>query len=160
VTAALSQNLTLGAVLFALGAVGFLVRRNLIVMFLCVELMLMGVAVNLAAFARYHNNLQGQAFVVFMLTVAACESAIALALVVALYTKRGTLDAAACNKLNERADPLEVYDAQPPWEEIDRPPAEEPSPTLTPAGLPPRPDEAVRRSRRRPAETAGESARA
>ncbi|HZY88881.1 MAG TPA: NADH-quinone oxidoreductase subunit NuoK, partial [Gemmataceae bacterium] len=63
--------LVVGAALFVLGMIGFLSRRNLIVLFLCAEMMLQGVAINLVAFARYRGNLQGQAFVLFILTVAA-----------------------------------------------------------------------------------------
>ena len=73
----LYNYLVVGAILFVLGMIGFLARRNLIVMFLSAEMMLQGVAVNLVAFARYRGNLQGQAFVLFMLTVAACEAGIA-----------------------------------------------------------------------------------
>ncbi len=58
----LHHYLIVGAILFALGLIGFLARRNLIIMFLCAEMMLQGVSVNLAAFARYRGNLQGQAF--------------------------------------------------------------------------------------------------
>jgi NADH-quinone oxidoreductase subunit K len=64
--------LAVGAVLFVLGMIGFLGRSNMIIMFLCAEMMLQGVALNLVAFARYHGNLQGQAFVLFILTVSAC----------------------------------------------------------------------------------------
>ena len=68
--------LGVGAVLFALGLVGFLTRRNLITMFLCAEMMLQGVAINFAAFARYHGNLHGQVFVLFIVAVAACEAGV------------------------------------------------------------------------------------
>src|SRR4029078_2028410 len=88
----LHNYLVVGAVLFALGAVGFLARRNLILMFLSAEMMLQGVAVNLVAFARYRGNLHGQAFVLFILTVAACEAAIALALILMLYKRKNSLD--------------------------------------------------------------------
>ncbi len=77
--------LVIGAILFILGMIGFLARRNLIVMFLCAEMMLQGVAINLVAFARYRGNLQGQAFVLFIVTVAACEAGIALALILMLF---------------------------------------------------------------------------
>ena len=70
----LHHYLVVGAILFALGLIGFLARRNLIIMFLCAEMMLQGVAINLVAFARYRGNLQGQAFTLFILTVAACEA--------------------------------------------------------------------------------------
>src|ERR1700757_2213533 len=84
--------LVVGAILFALGLIGFLARRNLIIMFLCAEMMLQGVAINLVAFARYRGNLQGQSFTLFIITVAACEAAIALALIVTLYRRSGSLD--------------------------------------------------------------------
>ena len=84
----LHHYLAVGAVLFALGVIGFLARRNLIVMFLCAEMMLQGVAVNLVAFARFRGNLQGQAFTLFIITVAACEAAVALALILMLFRAR------------------------------------------------------------------------
>ncbi len=85
---ALENYLVVGAILFALGLIGFLARRNLIIMFLCVEMMLQGVALNLVAFARYRGNLGGQVLTLFILTVAACEAAIALALVLMLYRRK------------------------------------------------------------------------
>ncbi len=91
----LSHFLLTGAVLFALGLIGFVTRRNLIIMFLCTELMFQGVVVTLVAFAFYHGNLEGQSFVIFVLTIAAAEAALALALVVLLFRRRRTLDAAA-----------------------------------------------------------------
>src|SRR5262244_1937986 len=97
----LHHYLVVCAVLFALGLIGFLARRNLIVMFLCAELMLQGVAINLVAFARYRGNLQGQSFVLFILTVAACEAAIALALILMLYRSRKTLDVSVWQDLRE-----------------------------------------------------------
>src|SRR5262249_59333889 len=71
----LHNYLVVGAILFALGMIGFLARRNLILMFLSAEMMLQGVALNLVAFARYRGNLQGQAFTLFIIAVAACEPA-------------------------------------------------------------------------------------
>ena len=91
----LSHFLLTGAVLFALGLIGFLTRRNLIVMFLCTEMMFQGVVVTLVAFSRFHLNHTGQAFVIFVLTIAAAEAALALALVVLLYRRKRTLDALA-----------------------------------------------------------------
>src|SRR5439155_1039924 len=70
--ATLQNYLVVGAILFGLGMIGFLARRNFIVMFLSAEMMLQGVAINLVAFGRYRGNLQGQVFVLFVLTVAAC----------------------------------------------------------------------------------------
>jgi NADH-quinone oxidoreductase subunit K len=92
-TLVLSHYLLTGALLFALGLIGFLCRRNLIVMFLCTEMMFQGIVVTLVAFSRYHMNLDGQTFVIFVLTVAAAEAALALALVVLLFRRRQTLDA-------------------------------------------------------------------
>src|SRR5271155_5170716 len=90
-TLPLHNYLVVGAILFCLGLIGFLARRNMIVMFLSAEMMLQGVALNLAAFARFRGNLQGQAFVLFIITVAACEAGIALALILMLFKRRGSL---------------------------------------------------------------------
>ena len=97
----LESYLVVGAILFALGLIGFLARRNLIVMFLCAEMMLQGVAISLVAFARYHGNLHGQVFTLFIITVAACEAAIALALILVLYRVRKSLDVSLWQDLRE-----------------------------------------------------------
>ena len=97
----LHSYLVVGAILFALGMIGFLTRRNMIILFLCAEMMLQGVAINLVAFARYRGNLEGQAFTLFILTVAACEAAIALALFLTLYKSRGSLDVSLWQELRE-----------------------------------------------------------
>jgi NADH-quinone oxidoreductase subunit K len=124
--------LVVGAILFVLGMIGFLTRRNFIIMFLSAEMMLQGVAVNLVAFARLRGNLQGQAFVLFILTVAACEAAVALALVLMLYRQRRTLDVSVWQDLREPGLELTVdEDPLPP------PPPEAPLPRLTPAGIEP-----------------------
>ena len=91
--------LAVGAILFCLGLVGFLARRNLIVMFLCTELMFQGVTINLIAFGRFWGNLGGQAFVIFVLVIAAAEASLALGLVVLLFRQRSTLDADAWREL-------------------------------------------------------------
>ena len=90
-----SCYMVVGAILFGLGLVGFLSRRNLIVMFLSTEVMFQGVLVNLVAFGRYSGNLDGQAFAMFLLVIAAVEAALALALVVVLFRRQATLDAEA-----------------------------------------------------------------
>ncbi|MEK6644999.1 MAG: NADH-quinone oxidoreductase subunit NuoK [Planctomycetota bacterium] len=82
-----------GAMLFGLGVVGFLTRRNLIIMFLCTEVMFQGVLVNFVAMGQRWGNLQGQAFGLFVLVIAAVEAGLGLAIVVMLYRRRGTLDA-------------------------------------------------------------------
>lgn len=80
----LNGFLVVGALLFALGATGVLIRRNAIVMLMCIELMLQGANVTLAAFSRYLDDQAGFVLVVFSLTVAAAEVAIGLAILVAL----------------------------------------------------------------------------
>lgn len=100
--AQLNLYLFTGAMLFGLGMIGFVARRNLIVMFLCTEMMFQGVVVTLVAFSRYHLNLDGQVFVIFVLTIAAAEAAMALALVVLLYRRRHTLSADAWSVMKER----------------------------------------------------------
>jgi len=97
---ALAHFLLTGAVLFVLGLIGFLVRRNLIIMFLCTELMFQGVAVTLVAFSKFHLNVTGQTFVIFVLTIAAAEAALALGLVVLLFRRKRTLDATAWGTLS------------------------------------------------------------
>lgn len=82
-----------GAALFGLGVVGFLARRNLIIMFLSTEVMFQGVLVNLVGMGMRHGNLQGQAFGLFVLVIAAVEAGLGLAIVVMLFRRRGTLDA-------------------------------------------------------------------
>jgi NADH-quinone oxidoreductase subunit K len=84
--------LAVGAVLFVLGALGFFTRRNLILMILSAELMLHGVSLTLVTFGRMHGTFQGQAFTIFILTVAACEAGLALSLILALYQKSKSLD--------------------------------------------------------------------
>ncbi len=88
-----AEYVILGAILFALGLVGFLSRRNLIVMFLSTEVMFQGVVLNAVAYARLHEHLDGEAFALFMLVIAAVEAGLALGMVVLLYRRRGTLDA-------------------------------------------------------------------
>lgn len=90
-----TEYILLGSVLFAIGLVGFLSRRNLIVMFLSTEVMFQGVVVNAVAFARYHQQLDGQAFALFLLVIAAVEAGLALGMVMLLYRRRHTLDAEA-----------------------------------------------------------------
>ena len=90
-----TEYVILGAILFALGLVGFLCRRNLILIFLSTELMFQGVVLNAVAFARFHHHIEGQAFALFLLVIAAVEAGLALGMVVLLYRRRETLDAEA-----------------------------------------------------------------
>jgi NADH-quinone oxidoreductase subunit K len=128
----LENYLIVGAALFGLGLIGFLTRRNLIIMFLSAEMMLQGVAVNLVAFARHHGNLAGQVLVLAMLTVAACEAAVALALILMLYRRQRSLDVSLWQELREPdQEPIVDEETPPP------PPVAEPLPRLTPAGSEP-----------------------
>ena len=131
-TSLLYNTLVVGGILFALGLVGFLVRRNLIVMFLCAEMMLQGVSISLVGFGRFHNDWGGQMLVVFMITVAACEAGIALALIVMLAQRSGKLDSAAWQDLREEGQPPFV-DRQVPEERTE----DRVWPHLTVAGVQP-----------------------
>lgn len=97
--------LAVAAMLFALGLIGYLTRRNFITMFLSAELMLQGVVLNLLAFARFHADLRGQAFALFVITIAACEAAIAMALFITLYRQARSLDANEWQELREMGVP-------------------------------------------------------
>lgn len=87
----LAHYLFVSALLFVIGMVGFITRRNLIIMFLCTELMFQAAGLALIAFSRYYLEQTGQTFVIFVLTVAAAEAALALALVVLLFRKKDSL---------------------------------------------------------------------
>ena len=89
----LSWYLFVGAVLFAISVIGiFLNRKNLIVLLMAIELMLLAVNTNFIAFSHYLGNMDGQVFVFFILTVAAAESAIGLAILVVLFRNRSTIE--------------------------------------------------------------------
>ncbi len=88
----LNWVLALSAVLFSLGALGVLIKRNIIVMFMSIELMLNAANIALVAFSRAHGNLDGQIVVFFTMTLAAAEVAIGLAIIVALFRIRRTVD--------------------------------------------------------------------
>lgn len=132
----LHNYLTVGAALFGIGLVGFISRRNMIVMFLAAEMMLQGVSISLVAWSRFHNNFDGQILVIFVFTVAACEAAIALALVLMLFHKSGSLDIAFWQRMREANQPAFV-DRQLP--EQGEPEAHWPK--LAPAGVEPEPHE-------------------
>jgi len=89
----LMHYLVVSMVMFVLGLIGFLTRRNLIIMFLCTELMFQAAGIALIAFGRYHMDFTGQTFVIFVLTVAAAEAAMGLALIVLLFRRSDSLDA-------------------------------------------------------------------
>ncbi len=92
-TLTLGHWLTVGALLFALSVIGiFLNRKNLIVLLMAIELMLLAVNINFVAFSHYLGDMHGQVFVFFILTVAAAESAIGLAILVLLFRRRRSID--------------------------------------------------------------------
>ena len=88
----ISHYLILSAILFGLGATGFLIRRNIITVFLCIELMLNGVALAFVAFSKHWSDLSGQLFVFFIITVAAAEAAVGLAIIIAVFRSRESLN--------------------------------------------------------------------
>jgi NADH-quinone oxidoreductase subunit K len=89
---ALSDYLIVGAILFSLSVAGvFLNRKNLIILLMCIELMLLAVNLNFIAFSHFRQDIAGQVFVFFVLTVAAAESAIGLAILVVLFRNRDTI---------------------------------------------------------------------
>jgi NADH-quinone oxidoreductase subunit K len=90
---ALSDYLVLGAILFCLSVAGiFINRKNVIILLMCIELMLLAVNMNFIAFSHFANDIAGQVFVFFILTVAAAESAIGLAILVVLFRNRETIN--------------------------------------------------------------------
>ena len=88
----LSAYLTLSAILFAIGFFGVLLRRNTLVIFMGLELMLVASTIGLAAFSHFNGTIDGDVFVFFILTVAAAEVAVGLAIIVALFRKRQTIE--------------------------------------------------------------------
>jgi NADH-quinone oxidoreductase subunit K len=134
----LRNYLLVGAVLFVLGMLGFLSRRNLIVMFLSAEMMLQGTALSLVAFGRYHGTWTGQIFTIMILTVAACEASIALALIVILYNRRSSLDVSLWQDIREPSVPeTDVSDIAQEAEPLEVRAGPESYPHLTPAGIEP-----------------------
>jgi NADH-quinone oxidoreductase subunit K len=111
-TGEVERYVIVGAVLFVLGALGFFTRRNMIVLVLSAEMMLHGVSLTLVTFGRVHHNLEGQAFMIFILTVAACEAGLALSLILALYQSSKTLDIEFWTELREPDLPPPAEDAQ------------------------------------------------
>lgn len=87
-----NSYLILSAILFSLGALGVLIRRNAIVIFMCIEMMLNSVNLAFVAFSKYLGNIDGQIFVFFIMTVAAAEAAVGLALMIAFYNNRESVE--------------------------------------------------------------------
>ena len=120
--ALLNNYLVVGALLFGVGLIGFLSRRNMIVMFLAAEMMLQGISLSLVAWSRFHNDFGGQMLVIFIIAVAACEAAIVLGLVTVLFQRSGRLDVADWQALREANQPPFVAEVVP-----DEPSTEEPA---------------------------------
>lgn len=95
----LNAYLVLSFVLFAIGLLGVLIRRNTLVVFMCLELMLVASTLALVAFSRFNGTMDGNVFVFFILTVAAAEVAVGLAIIVALFRKRQTVQLDELNGL-------------------------------------------------------------
>ncbi|OGT99318.1 MAG: NADH-quinone oxidoreductase subunit K [Geobacteraceae bacterium GWB2_52_12] len=88
----LNSYLIVSAILFAIGTIGVLTRRNAIVIFMCIELMLNAVNLTFIALSRHLGNLDGQVFVIFIMTVAAAEAAVGLALIIAFFNNKESID--------------------------------------------------------------------
>jgi NADH-quinone oxidoreductase subunit K len=99
ITASLNAYILISVVLFVIGLLGVLIRRNTLVVFMCLELMLVAATLALVAFSRYNGTMDGNVFVFFILTVAAAEVAVGLAIIVALFRKRMTIQVDELNTL-------------------------------------------------------------
>ena len=99
IPATLNTYLIVSALLFAVGLIGVLVRRNTLVVLMCLELMLVASTLALVAFSRFNGTMDGNVFVFFILTVAAAEVAVGLAIIVALFRKRQTIQVDELNSL-------------------------------------------------------------
>ena len=96
----LGHYLTLGAIIFTIGIIGiFLNRKNVIIILMSIELILLAVNINLVSFSIYMQNLSGQIFTMFILTVAAAEAAIGLAIIVIYYKNKGSINVEQINTL-------------------------------------------------------------
>ena len=98
-TYGLPSYLLLSAVLFALGFIGVLLRKNTLVIYMCLELMLIASTLALVAFSHFNDTLDGNVFVFFILTIAAAEVAVGLAIIVALFRQRHTVQVEELNQL-------------------------------------------------------------
>jgi len=94
-----TNYLVLASILFAIGVMGVLVRRNIIIIFMSIELMLNAINLLLVAFSVFHNDASGQVFVFFIMAVAAAEVTVGLAILVMIYRNTGSVDINSLNKL-------------------------------------------------------------
>jgi NADH-quinone oxidoreductase subunit K len=88
----LNAYLMLGAVLFSIGAVGVFTQRNALIIYMCIELMLNAVNLTIIAFSRFLNNMDGHVFVFMIMTVAAAEAAVGLAIIISLFRNKATVN--------------------------------------------------------------------
>jgi NADH-quinone oxidoreductase subunit K len=95
-----AQYLMLSGTLFAVGLIGVIIRRNMITVLMCVELMLNAVNINLVAFSHHLADMQGQIFTVFVITIAAGEAAVGLAIIIQLYRLRSSINVDEARTLN------------------------------------------------------------
>lgn len=95
----LAAYVILSSLLFGIGVVGVLLKRSALVIFMCIEIMLNAVNLALAAFSRLHGGMDGQIFVFFVMSVAAAEAAVGLAIIIAVYRRKGTTDVSQVNLL-------------------------------------------------------------
>lgn len=98
-TIGLYHYLILAATIFAIGFFGVLIRKNTLVIYMCLELMLVASTIGFVAFSRYNGTMDGNVFVFFILTVAAAEVAVGLAIIVALFRRRQTVEVDQLNAL-------------------------------------------------------------
>jgi NADH-quinone oxidoreductase subunit K len=93
----LNSYLILSALLFSIGAVGVFTRRNALIIYMCIELMLNAVNLTFVAFSKFLNNMEGHVFVFMIMTVAAAEAAVGLAIIIALFRNKETVNVDAIN---------------------------------------------------------------
>ncbi len=93
----LNSYLILGALLFSIGAIGVFTRRNALIIYMCIELMLNAVNLTFVAFSKYLGNMDGHIFVFMIMTVAAAEAAVGLAIIIALFRNKETVNVDAIN---------------------------------------------------------------
>ncbi len=95
----LHHYLVLGAILFSIGVIGVLTRRNTIIIYMCIELMLSAVSLTLISFSRHLNNMDGHIFVFMIMTVAAAEAAVGLAIIISMFRLKESVNADDFNTL-------------------------------------------------------------
>ena len=95
----LLHYLVLAAIMFGIGVIGFITRRNMVTVLMCVELMLNAVNINLIAFAKYYHHMDGQVLSLFVITIAACEAAVGLAIIIVMFRTRRSINVDDANIL-------------------------------------------------------------